>query len=111
MRMFDLIFGDFVSGDWVCAWTAQVEAKAMKNRSRMVFIIGYLTVGILVQGEEKENVLPGPACYRFSRQFTPSAFYQKGQNIGTSQITIPNTAIVRIEPTFRKSKNRYCPGV
>lgn len=36
---------------------------------------------------------------------------RNGQKIGTNQITITNTAMVRIEPTLRKSKKRYRPGV
>jgi xanthine/uracil/vitamin C permease (AzgA family) len=109
--MFDFIFGDRVSGDWVCAWTAKVEASAIKRRSLIVLIIGYLTVRILVQGEEKENVLRVPLVHASMAGWFLQVSYQNGQNSGTSQITIANTAIVRIEPTFMKSKKRYCPGV
>ena len=39
------------------------------------------------------------------------SIYWNGQKIGTNQMTIANTAIVRMDPTLRKSKKRYCPGV
>src|SRR5829696_4849850 len=80
--MSDLIFGDLVSGDVVCAWTANVDAKAKKKRSLMILIIGYLTVRILVQGEEKENVYR-PRLFTLDGRTVALDCYRNGQNSGT----------------------------